>query len=190
MLTGTELFNQLSRMTEQERANVMIGQYWTPGEVDTCICFHESCFTDEEREIIKNMPLKDKAELLHDVCLEYFTRDEIEEPIEINDNIELKLHSYCESHHKTKYNVTMSFLIHATIEVDAIDADQATKMALEALSKGKITFKDLEKDDQWPETAVVDEVYNTETEQSEKNIFMRGEENHPKQKKDFENKEA
>ena len=189
MLTGTELFNQLSRMTEEERANVRVGQYWTPGEVEACVFFQDSCFTDEEKEIIKNMPLKDKIELLNEACIEYFMRDEIEEPTEINNNIESKLHSYCESHHKTKYNVTMSFLIHATIEVEAFDADKATKMALDALSKGKITIKDLEKDDQWPETAVVDEVYNTETEQSEKNIFMRGEENHPKQKKDFENKE-
>lgn len=189
MLNGNDLLKYLQCKTQEERKHIVFcGCSWNVESIDEWLKFHPDAFAEKwQRDIIEGMSDNDKQQVIRDACYAYFHGDDIEEEREINNNIELKLTEYVNAHKKTHYTVTMSFLCHATVEVDAENPDAATELALKMVDDGKVTTDDFKKDDSWPDSVEIDEVYNAETENIEKSVFSVGD--HPKQKKDFEPKQ-
>ena len=184
MLHGQELYERLHRMDPETRENFFVTGYYDATSITDMLVNHESCFTKDEQDTLHRMPYKDKLAVLRaaitaydfDVCKHGTDADGID------NYIEKSMHEYCKLHKKTHYTVTMSFLAHVTVECDALNADEAGRIALGMVDDGKVKVADFEKDDTIWGSVQVDEVYNAETEETEKNIFSADQ---PKQKKDY-----
>ncbi|MBQ9444982.1 MAG: hypothetical protein IJU61_00220 [Victivallales bacterium] len=190
MWNGTQLFKYLQGKTKEELEKIYFCCYgWSPESVDEWLQFHPNAFGEKwQRDIIEGMSEKDKQQVIRDACHSYFNSDELEESREINNEIELKLTEYVNAHKKTHYTVRLSFLPHCTVEVDAENATDAARQALNMVESGKVTKENFCDDgERLYDTVEVDEVYNTETCQAEADIWSH--ENKPAQKKDFEPKQ-
>lgn len=185
MLNGQQLYERLGKMDPETRENFFVTGYYAATSITDMLVGHESYFIKDERDTLHRMPYKDKLAVLRAACQAYDSdvRQNGTDADDIDSHIEKAMHDYCESHKKTHYTVTMSFLAHVTVECDALNADEAGRIALGMVDDGKVKVADFEKDDTIWGSVQVDEVYNAETEETEKNIFSS---EHPKQKKDYE----
>lgn len=69
------------------------------------------------------------------------------------------------------YSVTLSFLVHATIQVKAGSADEANRIALDKVERRELSVDAFKDDDGVWDTAETEEVYNRDTETTEKSIY-------------------
>lgn len=188
MLNGQQLYERLEKMDPETRENFFVTGYYVATSITETLVNHESCFTKDEQDTLHRMPYKDKLAVLRAACQAYDSDVMLHgtDADDIDSHIEKAMHDYCESHKKTHYTVTMSFLAHVTVECDSLNADEAGRIALGMVDDGKIKVADFEKDDQLWGSVQVDDIWNAETCESEKTVFGTTPDNHPKQKKDYE----
>ena len=188
-MTGDEMLKKLANMSEEERRYTVFGEVWSPGSVDFVLEWADANFTDAERATVKAMPVDEKFRIVSEARQAYMDKNDPntgEYLFMMNHMFESVKKWLAE--HKTKYSVTLSFLCHVTLsDIMAKNPDEATEIALGMLKDGKVTTDSFKDDDTWPDSVEVDEVYDEETYEVKKSVYM--DDNYPKQKKDFEKEE-